>query len=238
MSPVGADPHRNACRLRSLTTSSTLSGPPMLPGLMRTAATPPSIAFRASEALKWMSATTAEGDRRTSLGSASASSVFGTATRTTSQPAEASAAICAVVASTSSSSSASSTARRRAPRRRSPRRHQDLTLAGHPGRRRGGRRSSSGRRGGGGARQQCPRRGRVVEVRSDRVAADSAERPPNALTRRRAGAASSKVGGPATADEHQHSEVPTPSPAERQEQEAGQANADRAGGILLTPPSS
>ena len=73
----------------------------MLPGLIRTAATPPSIAFSASEALKWMSAITGIGERRTILGSASASSVFGTATRTTSQPAEASAAICAVVASTS-----------------------------------------------------------------------------------------------------------------------------------------
>ena len=73
----------------------------MLPGLMRTAATPPSIAFSASEALKWMSAITGSGDRRTIVGSASASSVFGTATRTTSQPADASAAICAVVASTS-----------------------------------------------------------------------------------------------------------------------------------------
>ena len=88
-------------RFAAFTTSSTLSGPPMLPGLMRTAATPPSIAFRASEALKWMSAMTGSGDRRTIFGSASASSVFGTATRTTSQPADASAAICAVVASTS-----------------------------------------------------------------------------------------------------------------------------------------
>ncbi len=85
----------------AFTTISTLSGPPMFPGLMRTAATPPSIAFSASEALKWMSAITGIGERRTILGSASASSDFGTATRTISQPAEASAAICAVVASTS-----------------------------------------------------------------------------------------------------------------------------------------
>jgi hypothetical protein len=35
----------------------------MLPGLMRTAATPASIAFRAREALKWMSAMTGIGDR-------------------------------------------------------------------------------------------------------------------------------------------------------------------------------
>src|SRR4051812_25417090 len=73
----------------------------MLPGLMRTAATPASIAFSAREALKWMSAMTGIGERRTIVLSASASSVFGTAQRTTSQPAEASAAICATVASTS-----------------------------------------------------------------------------------------------------------------------------------------
>ena len=48
-----------------------------------------------------MSAITGSGDKRTIRGSASASSSFGTATRTISQPAEASAAICAVVASTS-----------------------------------------------------------------------------------------------------------------------------------------
>ena len=68
---------------------------------MRTAWTPASIALSASEALKWMSAITGIGDRRTISGSAFASSSFGTATRTISQPAEASAAICAVVASTS-----------------------------------------------------------------------------------------------------------------------------------------
>ena len=82
----------------ALTTCSTLSGPPMLPGLIRTAATPASIAFRARLALKWMSAITGIGEKRTICGSASASSSFGTATRTTSQPALASAAICAVVA--------------------------------------------------------------------------------------------------------------------------------------------
>ena len=48
-----------------------------------------------------MSAITGSGDRRTIDLSASASSIFGTAQRTTSQPAEASAAICAVVAATS-----------------------------------------------------------------------------------------------------------------------------------------
>ena len=51
----------------------------MLPGLIRTAATPASIALSASEALKWMSAITGIGENRTILGSASASSIFGTA---------------------------------------------------------------------------------------------------------------------------------------------------------------
>src|SRR5690348_7622744 len=85
----------------ALTTSAVLSGPPMLPGLMRTAATPASIALSASEALKWMSAMTGIGESRTIFGNAAASSFFGTATRAISQPADASAAICAVVASTS-----------------------------------------------------------------------------------------------------------------------------------------
>ncbi len=83
------------------TTSATLSAPPMLPGLIRTAATPWSIAFSARLALKWMSAMIGTGEKRTIFESASASSVFGTATRTISQPALASAAICAVVAGTS-----------------------------------------------------------------------------------------------------------------------------------------
>src|SRR5438093_4964455 len=83
------------------TTSATLSDPPILPGLIRTAATPASIAFSARLALKWMSAITGMGDRRTIRDSASASSIFGTAQRTTSQPAETRAAICAVVAGTS-----------------------------------------------------------------------------------------------------------------------------------------
>src|SRR4051794_14905606 len=88
-----------ACAAR--TTCATLSEPPMLPGLIRTAATPASIALRARLALKWMSAITGIGEKRTMRPSASASSFFGTATRTISQPAEASAAIWAVVASTS-----------------------------------------------------------------------------------------------------------------------------------------
>jgi len=69
--------------------------------LIRTAATPASIAFNASDALKWMSAMTGSGERRTMSGNAAASSFLGTATRTISQPADARAAICAVVAGTS-----------------------------------------------------------------------------------------------------------------------------------------
>jgi hypothetical protein len=65
----------------------------MLPGLIRTACTPASIARSARLALKWMSAITGSGERRTICFSASASSIFGTAQRTTSQPADASAAI-------------------------------------------------------------------------------------------------------------------------------------------------
>ena len=80
-------------RLAASTTCSTLSGPPMFPGLIRTAATPASIALSARLALKWMSAITGSGDRRTMRARATASSVFGTAQRTSSQPAEASAAI-------------------------------------------------------------------------------------------------------------------------------------------------
>src|SRR5262245_25783588 len=87
--------------LAARATAATLSAPPMLPGLIRTAATPASIARNARLALKWMSAITGIGESRTINGSAWASSRFGTATRTISQPAEASAAICAVVASTS-----------------------------------------------------------------------------------------------------------------------------------------
>ena len=59
----------------------------MLPGLIRTAATPASIALSARLALKWISAMIGTGEKRISRGSASASSSFGTATRTISQPA-------------------------------------------------------------------------------------------------------------------------------------------------------
>jgi hypothetical protein len=69
--------------------------------LIRTAATPAAIAFSARLALKWISAMIGTGEKRTSAGRASASSIFGTATRTISHPALASAAICAVVAGTS-----------------------------------------------------------------------------------------------------------------------------------------
>ena len=58
----------------------------MFPGLIRTAATPASIARSARLALKWMSAITGIGESRTIFRSASASSIFGTAQRTTSQP--------------------------------------------------------------------------------------------------------------------------------------------------------
>ena len=65
---VGADPHRDAGLLRrAARPASTLSGPPMLPGLIRTAATPASIAFSARLALKWMSAITGIGESRTIL---------------------------------------------------------------------------------------------------------------------------------------------------------------------------
>src|SRR5579871_2566106 len=83
------------------TTCSTLSSPPMLPGLIRTAATPAATARSASDALKWMSAITGSGDPATMAGRASASARPGTATRTISQPASASRPIWPRVASTS-----------------------------------------------------------------------------------------------------------------------------------------
>ena len=63
------------CALR--TTASTLSGPPMLPGLMRTPATPVSSARSASEELKWMSAMIGRPAAATMAGSASASGMPG-----------------------------------------------------------------------------------------------------------------------------------------------------------------
>ena len=81
-----------------LTWSSNLR---MLPGLTRTAAQPASIAAKTYFGWKWMSAITGICDLRAITGSASASSWLGQATRTMSQPAAVSSAICCSVALTS-----------------------------------------------------------------------------------------------------------------------------------------
>ena len=73
----------------------------MLPGLTRTAAQPASIAANTYLGWKWMSAITGICDLRAISGSASASSCDGTATRTISQPAAVSSAICCSVLFTS-----------------------------------------------------------------------------------------------------------------------------------------
>ena len=73
----------------------------MLPGLTRTAAQPASIAANTYLGWKWMSAITGIWDFFAIAGNASASSCDGTATRTMSQPAAVSSAICCNVASTS-----------------------------------------------------------------------------------------------------------------------------------------
>ena len=86
-----------AARARS-TTSATLSGPPMLPGLSRTQWAPASIALSASVWLKWMSAITGIGDSRTIVRRASTSFSRGTATRTMSAPASATRRIWSIVA--------------------------------------------------------------------------------------------------------------------------------------------
>ena len=70
----------------------------MLPGFTRTAAQPASIAAKMYFGWKWMSAITGIGDFAAIAGSASASTVFGHATRTMSQPAVVSCAICCSVA--------------------------------------------------------------------------------------------------------------------------------------------
>src|SRR5690606_7326875 len=70
----------------------------MLPGLTRTAAQPASIAANTYLGWKWMSAITGICDLRAMIGSASASSALGTATRTIWQPAAVSSAICCSVA--------------------------------------------------------------------------------------------------------------------------------------------
>ncbi len=73
----------------------------MLPGLIRTLATPAAMAAIAYFHWKWMSATTGTVDFCAICASASASSCRGTATRTMSTPAALSAAICCSVALTS-----------------------------------------------------------------------------------------------------------------------------------------
>ena len=73
----------------------------MLPGFTRTAAQPASIAANTYFGWKWMSAITGMFDFFAMAGSASASSAEGTATRTMSQPAAVSSAICWRVALTS-----------------------------------------------------------------------------------------------------------------------------------------
>src|SRR5687767_5735594 len=70
----------------------------MLPGFTRTAAQPASIAAKTYLGWKWMSAITGICDFRAMIGSASASSADGQATRTMSQPDAVSSAICCRVA--------------------------------------------------------------------------------------------------------------------------------------------
>src|SRR5690606_35427580 len=70
----------------------------MLPGLTRTAAHPASMAAKTYFGWKWMSAITGICDFVAIAGSASASSALGQATRTMSQPAAVSSAICCSVA--------------------------------------------------------------------------------------------------------------------------------------------
>src|SRR5689334_4843758 len=82
----------------SLTWSSNLR---MLPGFTRTAAQPASIAANTYFGWKWMSAITGICECRAISGSASASSWDGQATRTMSQPAAVSSAICCSVVFTS-----------------------------------------------------------------------------------------------------------------------------------------
>ena len=72
----------------------------MLPGFTRTAAQPASMAWNTYFDWKWMSAMIGIGDLATICGKASASSWLGTATRTMSQPAAVSSAICCSVAGT------------------------------------------------------------------------------------------------------------------------------------------
>ncbi len=92
LTPIRIDvPASAAARAISLTWSSNLR---MLPGFTRTAAQPASMAAKTYFGWKWMSAITGICDLCAMAGSASASSCVGTATRTMSQPAAVSSAIC------------------------------------------------------------------------------------------------------------------------------------------------
>ena len=82
-------------------TASVLARPPMLPGLMRSFAAPRLAASMAMFASKWMSATTGKGDRSHTAWNTSRLERCGMAMRTISQPACASASICARFAATS-----------------------------------------------------------------------------------------------------------------------------------------
>src|SRR3954470_20346410 len=88
-------PALEAARAISPTLSSNFL---MLPGFTRTAAQPASMAANTYRGWKWMSAMTGICDFLAMTGSASASSVSGTATRTIWQPAAVSSAICCRVA--------------------------------------------------------------------------------------------------------------------------------------------
>ena len=99
MTPIRIDvPWSFAAGAISLTWSSNLR---MLPGFTRTAAQPASIAAKTYFGWKWMSAITGICECCAISGSASASSCDGQATRTMSQPAAVSSAICCSVALTS-----------------------------------------------------------------------------------------------------------------------------------------
>src|SRR5450756_608663 len=99
LTPIRSEtPASPAARAIAPTWSSNLR---MLPGLTRTAAQPASIAAKTYLGWKWMSAITGIWDLRAIIGSASASSWVGTATRTMSHPAAVSSAICCNVALTS-----------------------------------------------------------------------------------------------------------------------------------------
>src|SRR6478672_4264382 len=99
LTPMRSDVPRSlaACAI-CLTWSSNLR---MFPGLTRTAAQPASIAAKTYFGWKWMSAITGICECCAISGSASASSWLGQATRTMSQPAAVSSAICCSVVLTS-----------------------------------------------------------------------------------------------------------------------------------------